>query len=189
MRAPRLSGRFGLVLLVALAAASWWLANRGVGERVASVPGTTAAPGYTLSDATLEQTDAGGRLELRVHAAQAEQNSVDGDVRLTQLRVDYFPEDARPWLMTADSGLLPPGGRLVELAGDVRLRGQTAAPTEPAVVHTERLELDVERSLAVTHEPVRIDLAPHVVTAHGLRADLKRDTLRLESPVNGRFAR
>ena len=189
MSAPRLSGRLGLVLLVALAAASWWLANRGAAEHVASAPGATAAPGYTLSDATLEQTDAGGRLELRVHAARAEQDAVGGDVRLAQLRVDYFPEDARPWLMTADSGMLPPGGRTVELTGDVQLTGQTVAPTRPAVVRTERLELDVERSLAVTQEPVRIELAPHTVTARGMRADLKRDTLRLESVVNGHFVR
>lgn len=189
MKAPHLPARLGFMLLLVLAAASWWLANRGDAERVASVPVTTAAPGYTLSDATLEQTDAGGRLELRVHAAQAEQDPVGGDVRLAALKVDYFPEDARAWVMTADSGTLPPGGHLVELAGDVRLTGATVAATRPAVVRTEHLELDVDRSLAVTQEPVRIELAPHSVTANGLRADLKRDTLRLESAVYGRFER
>ncbi len=189
MSMTRLPGRLGLLLLVVAAALSWWLARRDADERVADAPVASTSPGYTLGDATLEQTDARGRLELRVHAAAAEQDSLAGDVRLAQLRVDYFPEDARAWLMTADRGLLPPGGRLVELSGDVQLTGRTAASTRPAVVHTERLELDVERSLALTQDPVRIELAPYTVTARGLRADLKRDTLRLESMVNGHFAR
>jgi LPS export ABC transporter protein LptC len=74
----------------------------------------------------------------------------------------------------------------VLLAGDVRL----SAPAEGgALVRAEHLNLDVEQQIATTPDPVRIEFATHLVNARGLRADLKRETLRLESSVNGTFTR
>jgi LPS export ABC transporter protein LptC len=77
----------------------------------------------------------------------------------------------------------------VFLEGDVRLTGRNGSGTKPAVITTEQMKLDVDRSIASTSAPVRIELAPHAVTARGLRADLKQDRVQLESSVNGRFTR
>lgn len=177
-----------LVFLVGLAVGSWWLANRG-GDDDDAPAARQGQPGYYLRDATLEQTDATGRIELRVTAAAAEQEPASRDVQLRTLRVDYFPDTERSWVATANEGTLPPDGRTVFLEGDVRLTGTSGVGTKPAVITTEQLKLDVEASLATTSAPVRIELAPHAVTARGLRADLKRDRVQLESTVNGRFTR
>lgn len=189
MRTPALQGPIVLVFLAGLAIGSWWLANRGAEED--AVPGAARPrqPGYYLRDATLEQTDETGRIELRVTTATAEQDFVSRNVQLRQLRVDYFPDEQRTWVATANEGSLPPDGQTLFLEGDVRLTGKSGAGTTPAVITTEQLKLDVDRSLATTSAPVRIELAPHAVTARGLRADLKRDRLQLESSVNGRFTR
>jgi LPS export ABC transporter protein LptC len=185
----RLSGPVALLFLIGLAAGSWWLARRGAGD----VPGATAPlaaqPGYYLSDATLDQTDATGRLTLRVHAAHAAQDGDQGAVRLEQLQAHYFPEPGHDWLMTSAGGLLPPARRVVEFAGDVRLRAAAAAAATGAVVRTEHLSLDLDSNLATTTDPVQIDFGSHEVHARGLRADLKQETLRLESAVNGTFTR
>jgi LPS export ABC transporter protein LptC len=173
-----------LACLTVLAAASWWLARRdGAGP---AAPAAVTQPGYYLKNAELEQTDATGRLNLKVHAAAATQVEQHGAVQLTELRVDYLPEPGRDWRMTAARGMLPPTGRRVLLEGDVRL----SAPAEGgALVRTEHLNLNLDQELATTSDPVRVELAPHAITARGLRADLKRETLRLESAVNGTFAR
>jgi LPS export ABC transporter protein LptC len=170
--------------LAMLAGASWWLAQRDAATPPA--PATVTQPGYYLKTAELEQTDASGRLTLRVHAAEAVQAEQHGDVQLTEVRVDYLPEAGRDWQMTAATGTIPPAGRSVLLEGDVRL---TAPAEGGALVRTEHLNLDVDQQLATTADPVRIEFAPHVLNARGLRADLKRETLRLESSVNGTFTR
>jgi lipopolysaccharide export system protein LptC len=49
------------------------------------------------------------------------------------------------------------------------------------------MSYDVADAVASTKSDVRIDFAEHTLTAHGLTANLKERTLRLESKVNGRF--
>lgn len=181
MRVPR---PVLLALLMLAAAASWWLSRPDVEGPATPTP--FRQPGYYLNDAYLEQTDDSGRLTLKVRAATARQTEQHGPVQLNQLQVDYLPSPDRDWRMTSVGGTLLPGGRQVLLAGDVRL----TAPFEgAAVVHTEHLRLDIDQQLATTADPVRIEMPPHSVAARGLRADLKRDTLRLESSVDGTFTR
>lgn len=184
----KLSGPAALVLLSGLAAGSWWLARRDGADRGVEAP-LAPQPGYYLGDATLEQTDATGRLTLRVHSVHAEQEGEQGPVHLQQLEVHYFPEPGQDWLMTSAAGSMPPAGRIVEFDGDVRLRAAAAAAATGAIVRTEHLALDVDTTLATTADPVRIEFGPQAVIARGLRADLKHETLRLESAVNGTFTR
>jgi lipopolysaccharide export system protein LptC len=56
-------------------------------------------------------------------------------------------------------------------------------------VHTDSLSYDVTRSTVTTKDDVRVDFGAHSLTAHGLVANLKERTMRLESKVNGRFQR
>jgi LPS export ABC transporter protein LptC len=179
-----------LVFLVGLAAGSWWLANREGAEEAPAAAGGSGQPGYYLRDATLEQTDETGRLELRVTTARAVQDPATRNVRAETLRVDYFLDAPRTWVMTANGGTLPPDGQSVLLEGDVRLAGRDPVPdAATGVIRTERLRLDVDGSVAATQDPVRIEFGPHVLTAVGLHADLKNDRVHLQSDVHGKFAR
>lgn len=189
MKAGPLQGPVVLVFLVGLAVGSWWLANRSGDEEATTAAAGRGQPGYYLRGATLEQTDETGRVELRLTTASAEQDPATRNVQLRQLRVDYFPDEERTWVATANEGALPPDGQTVYLEGDVRLTGRNGSGAKPAVITTEQMKLDVDRSIASTSAPVRIELAPHAVTARGLRADLKQDRVQLESSVNGRFTR
>jgi LPS export ABC transporter protein LptC len=107
--------------------------------------------------------------------------------------VDYATLPNARWHLTAARGSMAGEGRYVRLEGDVRLSRPLEAggrqPASPAVVRTEHLLLDTVSELATTADPVRIELAPHTLAARGMRADLKRETLRLEAAVDGRYAR
>jgi LPS export ABC transporter protein LptC len=184
----RLQGPVTLVFLVGLAAGSWWLANRGREAEAPAAAVRTGQPGYYLEGATLQQTDETGRVEMRVTAARAVQDPATRAVRGETLRVDYFVDEPRTWVMTAKAGTLPPDGQTVQLEGDVRLTGLDAGQ-DPAVVRTERMTLDVDASVATTREPVRIDMGRNSITAQGMRADLKTDRLQLEADVHGRYVR
>jgi LPS export ABC transporter protein LptC len=175
-----------LLMLAGLAAGSWWLAG-GHGAAPAVEGGATqAAPGYYLVDATLEQTDAAGRTTLLAHAVRAAQQGDGAGIGLDAPTVRYRTATGREWLMTARQGLLPAGGSVVDLDGDVTLHAEGSGG---AVVRTERLQLDVPRQLATTEQPVRIEMPPHELLARGLRADLTQETLRLEAEVHGTFPR
>jgi len=178
-----------LVTLIGLAAASWWLANRGGGEPAVELATRLPQPGYYLKDALLTQTDETGRQTLRAHAGTASQRAERGPIDLEQLEIHYYPAAGQDWLMTSDAGSLPPEGKTVLLQGDVRLRAAAAAAATGAVVRSEHLLLDIDRQIATTADPVRIQFPPHEIHARGLRADLKHETLRLESAVNGTFTR
>ena len=180
----RLPAPVGLALLTLVAVGSWWLAQPD--DATVAAPAAVPQPGYYVHDADLEQTDSSGRITLRVPANDALQLAVGGDVALTELRVDYLVAPGRDWVMTANDGTLPPNGRTVLLAGDVRL----SAPDEgAALVRTEHLQLDVDTELATSADPVRLEMPPNSINAVGLRADLKQDTLQLLALVNGTFTR
>lgn len=173
-----------LGLLTVAAAAAWWLALPDSGE--APAPTAIVQPGYYMTGAELDQTDATGRLTLKVHAASARQLEVHGDVILEALRVDYLPEPGRDWRMTSNGGTLLPNGKTVLLAGDVRV----SLPEDGApVLRTEHMRLEVDQQQASTGDPVRMEMKANHVDARGMQADLKRETVRLESAVNGTFTR
>jgi LPS export ABC transporter protein LptC len=89
--------------------------------------------------------------------------------------------------MFGDVAHVQPGGKVVDVSGNVRLQGESADHSPAAVVHTDALTYDVTASIASTKSDVRIDFGEHSLTGRGLIANLKERTLRLESKVHGRF--
>ena len=57
----------------------------------------------------------------------------------------------------------------------------------PALSKGNMLAFDTVNEVASTQARVTIDWSGHRLSARGMRADLKGETLRLESKVNGRF--
>jgi len=101
--------------------------------------------------------------------------------------VNYQVPGGQSWLMVGDVAHIQPGGKVIDVTGNVRLQGEATGREGVAVVHTDTLSYDVPDAVASTKSDVRIDFAQHTLTAHGLSANLKERTMRLESKVNGRF--
>jgi LPS export ABC transporter protein LptC len=80
-----------------------------------------------------------------------------------------------------------PGGKVVDVSGNVRLQGEVTGREGAPVIHTDTLSYNVPSAVASTKSDVRIDYGEHTLTARGLIANLKERTLRLESKINGRF--
>jgi LPS export ABC transporter protein LptC len=167
---------------VVVAAGSWWLARPDEKPTIRAVEGS--APGYSMADATFEETDGMGRPGLRIHAAQALEEPAAHRVTLKRIHADYQSTPRTRWLVDADAGQLPADGQTLTLSGDVVLR---AADGTGASIRTTHLALDRLHHLASTADEVRIEWPPHVLVAHGLQADLSQRTLHLESPINGTF--
>jgi LPS export ABC transporter protein LptC len=179
--------RLGLLLLlvVALAAALWrWQPG---GEGTAAAPGTTGAvPGYVATGAELVDTGEDGQPQFRLQADRISQQHPGAVVELEQPRIDY--QGTTRWQLSARTGTLPQDASSVNFSGEVRAvaeRGREA----PLVIRTETLDIDLIKRRAETNAAVAIELGRNQLGATGLHADMKADSLRLESAVHGEYAR
>jgi LPS export ABC transporter protein LptC len=181
-----LSGRWAWLIAVlgALAVSYGVLTRRDDDESTAVAK--PAQPGYYLEDAVIVETGKDGKPRVKLSARMIEQNPRDDSIALNDVRVDYTATPTRHWLLTAASGHVPAGSQRIQFEGDVQIR-DLSSDTSPRVT-SDRLDLDMQKNIASTNSPVRIAFGPHVLTARGLWADLKGETLRLESQVNGNFA-
>ena len=178
-----------LLLLVALIAVLVVVLRRGGDddENRSAEASTSDGTGYYLRDALVREYGEDGTVRLEVAARGATQELASGSIRLETVSVNYFALPGQRWRLTADGGLAEPDMHTVELEGNVVMTGEKKTLPEPAIVRTERLTLDTASQRASTEAPVRLDFGRQGIAATGMRADLKAETLRLESGVNGLF--
>lgn len=176
---------FTLLAVIALGISTWILSSPSH-RPVESVAGAGATlPGYYLKNAILTDYDAAGAPTLRIHADRIDQVDHGPEIALYNVRVDYQAPGGQAWILLGDTGRVETGGKIVDVAGNVRLEEQTRSGA--AILHTDTLRYDVANAVASTDSDVRIDFGRHALTARGLVANLKDRTMRLESRVNGRF--
>ena len=144
-------------------------------------------PGYYLKNAILTDYDAEGAPSIRIEAERIDQIAHGNEVALYNVRVNYDAPSGQNWILVGDTAHVQPGGKIIDVAGNVRLQGENPGTEGTAVIRTDVLSYNVPESIATTKSDVRIDYAGHILTARGLSANLKERTMRLESKVNGRF--
>lgn len=172
----------GLIALIA-ALVQWRVVDREPVTEEAS----PARPGYYLTGVDLEEFGADGKLRIGLQSISANEDPASGVVRLSDVAVDYHAPTGRLWHLTSSEARVPPGGRVVEFEGDVRLTGQPGEAVYAAELYTARLALDTVAETADTRSSVELAFGTHRMRALGMRADLKAGTLRLDANVNGRF--
>jgi LPS export ABC transporter protein LptC len=172
----------GILALVA-ALVQWRVVDREPPKEEADA----ARPGYYLTGVDLEEFGADGKIRIGLQSISANEDPASGIVRLSDVAVDYHTPTGRLWHLTSNEASVPPGGRVVEFEGDVRLNGQPGAAAQSALLYTSRLALDTVGETADTRSSVELAFGTHRMRALGMRADLKAGTLHLESDVNGRF--
>lgn len=176
--------RLSLLLIAATASGALvWRLGETPRPRLAA---PVIAPGFYMLDAELIATDDDGRTLYRVTAQSATQRLADGEVDLDEVALVYNPRLQVPWQVSATTGQMPPGGKLLRLLGEVVAVTQDSDGV-PATIRTDYLEVDPETYVAFTERPVDIEYDGARVTAIGMRAFLKEDRLQLLSDVHGTF--
>ncbi len=178
---------FTVLAVVALCVSTWILSTPARRPQTQIDANQADLPGYYLKNAVLTDYDLAGDPSIRIEAERIDQIAHGNEVVLFNVRVAYQAPNGQSWVMVGDVAHVQPGGKVVDVTGNVRLQGEAAGHEGAAVVHTDTLRYDVPDALVSTKSDVRIDFAEHTLTAHGLDADLKERTMRLESKVNGRF--
>lgn len=142
-------------------------------------------PGYYLTGATLTITQPDGSERMKLVADRIEERVADKSYAVQGVHMDYRAAPGGPWTLRADTAAVPADLATVEFNGNVEVRGGESA--QSGVIRTAALTLDMTHNVAHTAHPVTIEFAGQRLNATGLRADLKQETLQLESGVNGRF--
>jgi len=178
---------FTLIAVIALGISTWILSSPGHRPALSSAVGAATLPGYYLKNAVLTDYDDAGAPSIRIQADRIDQIDHGAEVALYNVRFDYQSTNGQSWVMFGDVAHVQPGGKIIDVTGNVRLEGQSTEHSGTAVVRTDALSYDVPEAIATTRSDVRIEFGAHTLTARGLVANLKERTMRLESKVNGRF--
>lgn len=177
-----------LLIVAALVALGALLVEWRVLDRAPETPpGEVQRPGYYVTGVDLQEFDADGKLRIGLESVSAQEDPASGVVRLAEVAVDYHAPNGRRWQLTAEEARVPPGSRVVEFEGDVRLSGAPDAGQPATELATPRLSLDTASEIAETRSPVELAFGTHRMRALGMRADLEAGRLRLDSDVSGRF--
>lgn len=178
---------FTVLAVVALCVSTWILSSPARRPQTQINAKQADLPGYYLKNAVLTDYDLAGDPNIRIEAERIDQIAHGNEVALYNVRVVYQVPNGQSWVMVGDVAHVQPGGKVVDVSGNVRLQGEATGREGAAVVHTDTLSYNVPDAVVSTKSDVRIEFAEHTLTAHGLNANLKERTMRLESKVNGRF--
>jgi LPS export ABC transporter protein LptC len=149
-----------------------------------------AAPlGYYARGVRLTGTDEQGRLTYRLFAERLDELPGEEQLELTGVNVDYQPADETAWTFTAATANYARDGSQIDLDGTVEARSTPAEGSHPVTITTDKLRLSPDSSSAVSEGRVGIRVGDLQLSAVGLHADLKADTLALESVEHGTILR
>jgi LPS export ABC transporter protein LptC len=159
-------------------------ADNGNGES-SGIDYATSDPGFAALHAELVETGDDGLPLYRLDADRIDQPRPQGTVFFTDPKLDYQPEPGNSWTVTALKGEMPQDASSAELTGKVHAEGVPAGSPDMVRIDTEQMHLDMTQQIATSATTVRVDWGGNRLIGHGMRADLKNDTLQLESKVHG----
>ena len=176
---------FALCSVVVLAALLY-LQDNDVGSIESAIGEIPAAEaGFAAVHAQLVQTGEDGLALYRLDAERIDQPEPQGTVYLTDPKLDYQPDPGNHWTLTALHGEMPQDASTADLTGDVHAEGLPTGSDAVMHINTDQLHLDMTQQVATSASTVRVDWGGNRLNGHGMRADLKNDTLLLASKVHG----
>ena len=174
-----------LVVLIAAALGSWYLARSDRGAETDALPYDAEHRGYYLKSARILGTDTDGSLLYEIEAEEAVQEAQDR-IEFTNVRIRYSPDSDVPWIVHADAATLREGEPRIALRGHVRAVGRSS-DDQDTEIRTPYLELHPEQFIAETDERVQIRIGARSLTATGMLASLNENKVELKSNVRGKI--
>jgi LPS export ABC transporter protein LptC len=176
-----------LALLVVLAITSlWWLKYRsGPTSRVEA--GFPSDIDYYMADVRITTTDELGRPAYRLVSPRIEHLIADDSARAESPQLMVFRDSAPAWQLKAESGLMPAGGIIIDLQGEVIVTRE-AGPRSPAThAQTREVTVNTLEKTARTQERVAVERGNWDIEGVGMRIDLETGQLEMSS-VRGVYA-
>ena len=178
-----LSSYLPLLLMAALALATWWLVkNSPRPEQAQPARGVSSEPDYTMTQFAVERFDAGGRLKLRIEGAQLRHFPDTDRIEIEGATIRAYAPDGRVTLATARRALGNGDGSEVQLLGGAEVTAQDASGV-PLVMRGEFLHAFLVTERIKSHLPVQVRQGGAELRAAGLDYDHTARRLELKGPL------
>jgi LPS export ABC transporter protein LptC len=144
-------------------------------------------PGYSARHAEIVETGKDGRPMYIVKAETVRQIPDAQSIMLETVRLEMRDESGQRWTARSDYGQIFQQSEDVQLTGDVLVSGTFKGSKDPAEISTERLSFNTQNNIVKTNSPVTLAWQGKNIHSTGMIANLKDQSLRLESSVHGLF--
>jgi len=187
MRRSRISNLFPLVLMLALAAGSFWL------ERAVQAPQLDHSgrmrhdPDFVAEDFNITQMNAAGKPEYVLSATRMTHYPDNDSTDIVAPRLVQRQDKASPISIRSDRGQLFSRGREAKLYGNVLLVRAAGKGQSEMRVQTEYLDVFPDRDFARTDKRVLITQGDSRLSGVGMEFNNKTQQLALLSQVRGSF--
>jgi lipopolysaccharide export system protein LptC len=187
--AERIGTWFPLVVLVLLAALTFWLdrvvqPQQNVGERA-----PTHDPDYIVHGLRGVSLDDTGSVKHTLTARTMTHYPDDDTTHLADPRFVTGTESPMPITVTAREATVSPNGENIYFTNDVRVVRAAGAKHSELILETSYLHVIPDDNVARTDRPVTIRNGTALVTASGLELNGDTRTLQLSGRVHGVFER
>ena len=180
----RLSTLFSLVLLVLLAALTYWLDRAVQGPTASREKLMLHDPDYLVDKLLATRMDVNGRVRDTLHAARMVHFPDDDSTELELPRFASYGHGA-PLSITSKHGLVTSNGGNLYFRGEVRANRSPYDDKSELVVTTEYLHLLPDDDIAKTDQPVIIRDANMTIQAVGMELNNETRVLKLNATVKG----
>jgi lipopolysaccharide export system protein LptC len=172
-----------LLLMAALALATWWLVKNSPRpvQATAERP-VSSEPDYTMTQFAVERFDKTGRLKLRIEGAQMRHFPDTDRLEIEEAQIRAFAPDGRMTLATAKRALGNGDGSEIQLLGGAEVTTQDEVHG-PLVMQGEFLHAYLLKERVVTHLPVLVRHGGTEMQAAGLQYDHVTRRLDLKGPL------
>jgi LPS export ABC transporter protein LptC len=178
------------LLPVLIIAGLWtWLAPRRLHPDAAaseSSAQTADELGFAALDAELIETGADGAPLYRLRAQRIAQQRPDAAVELDSPQLSYDDRARGQWTLRATRGTLSADRHSVAFDGEVQAR-RTMPRSQPLVLRTATLQVDLQSRVADTAAPVDIEWGRAQLHAGGLHADMVSGLFVLNGTGHGQL--
>jgi lipopolysaccharide export system protein LptC len=185
----RFAGLFPVLLLMLLAALTFWL-DRAVQPPGGQGPGEVKHdPDYIVNGLTAVRMDSNGRIQHTLNARMMTHYPDDDVTVLVAPKLVTYAENRAPVTVTSRDAHMSGNGEDVYFENDVRVVRAPIANQSELVLETNYLHVIPDDNIAKTDRPVTIRNGAGVVTASGLELNSETRVLNLYGRVKAVFDR
>ena len=187
MRRYRASSLFPLLLMLALAAGSFWL------ERAVQAPALDQSgrmrhdPDFIAEDFNITKMNAAGKPAYVLFAERMLHYPDDDSTDIVAPRLVQNNDDSAPIDIRADRGLISSRGEEAKLFGNVVVVREASKGQSEMRLQTEYLQVFPDRDFARTDKPVLITQDDSRLSGVGMEFNNKTRQFALLSQVRGTF--
>ena len=172
-----------LLLMAALALATWWLAkNTPLPPAERSSAPDAGVPDYTMHRFTVQRFGADGALRVQLEGRELRHYPASDRIEVDEVHLRAIAPDGRVTTATARSAVSNGAASELQLQGGAEVFGTDSAG-RPVEIRSEFLHAFLDTEIVRTHLPVQVTQGANRLSAGGLEYDARSRFLNFKGPV------